>query len=155
MMENVADAHDVLFSGRLRAMQYLGYVWILFACAVFALLVGKHWAWGPFLLSAAVIAMGGAFNELIARRAMSWFELTEEQRRRVAARQRRRNRVYLTGYGTFAIGFGLVAGSIPSYWVAVVLGGAMLVMTVLVPLAIAPGLKRRAMADRKRPQNTV
>lgn len=147
----VADAEDGLFSGRLRLSQYLSYVWILFAYVVFAVLVGKHWAWGPFVLAAAVIAAGGAVNELIAHRAMSWFELTEEQRRRASARRRRRNRVFLPGYATFAIGFGLVAGSIPSYWVALVLSLVMLVMTVLVPLAMVPRLKRRVIAARTGP----
>lgn len=143
----MADAEDVLFSGRLLVGQYLSYLSILFACAVFALLIGKQWAWGPFVLTAGVVAAGGAVNELIAHRAMSWFRLTAEQRRRATARGRRRNKVYFPGYATFAIGFGLVAGSIPSYWVAAVLSLVMIVMTVLLPLAMVPRLKRRANAE--------
>ena len=77
---------------------------------------------------------------------MSWFQLTEEQRRRATARQRRRNRVFVPGYATFAIGFGLIAGSIPSYWVAAGLSLVIVVLTVLLPLALVPRLKRKAKA---------
>ena len=143
----MSDPADRLFTGRYRAMQYFGFACILFACTVFAVVIGKHWAWGPFILAPALVAIGAGANALIVRRAIAWLQPSDAQLQRPVSHRRQRNTVIVPGYVTFGIGFGLIAGSIPSYWADLAIGLLILVMTV-VPLAMLPSLKRRAAAHR-------
>jgi MFS family permease len=151
----MSDPANRVFTGRYRAMQYVSFACILFACIVFAMLVGKHWAWGPFILAPVIVAIGAGSNALMVRTATSWLRPTEEQLRRAASRRRVRNTVIVPSYITFGIGFGLIAGSIPSYWVDVAVGVLILLMSVLVPLAMLPSLKRRADAQRATRPNAI
>src|SRR4051794_10495276 len=144
----VSDPHDRLFTGRLRVMQYLSDACILFACIVFALLVGKHWAWGPCVVAAGIVTVSAGANALMVHMATKRFQLTDEQRRRAAARRRTRNTVIVPSFVTFGIGFGLIAGSLRSYWADVVLGVFILGVTVLLPLLMWPTISRRAAAQR-------
>jgi MFS family permease len=144
----MSEPADRLFTGRYRAMQYVSFAYILFTCVLFALLLGKYWSWGPFILAPVIVAIGAGANAQMARKAISWLRPTEEHLRRAASRRRVRNRVTLPAYITFGIGFGLIAGSIPSYWADAALAALILLMSVLVPLAMLPALKRRAEAQR-------
>jgi hypothetical protein len=144
----VSDPEDRLFTGRLRVMQYVSDACIVFACAVFAVVVGKHWDWSPFLLAAGLVAVGAGANALLVHAASKRFRLNEEQRRRAAARRRTRNTVVVPSYITFGVGFGLIAGSIPSYWADLAMGVFMLGVTVLLPLAMLPAIRRRVAAHQ-------
>lgn len=140
----MTDPHDRLFTGRLRVMQYASDVCILFACTVFAVFVGKHWAWGPCLVAAALIAVSVGANAILVHVANKSFSVSEAQRRRAAARRRTRNTVLVPAYVTFGIGFGVIAGSIPSYRAAFAVGGFFLAMTLLLPLVLWRSIRRRA-----------
>ncbi len=151
----MSDPADRLFTGRYRAMQYVSLACILFACSVFAVVGGQHWAWGPFIVAPVLVAIGAAANALMVRKALSWLKPSDEQRREATSRLRRRNTVIVPMYGTFGIGFGLIAGSIPSYGADAAVGLLILVMTFVVPLAVLPSLKRRAEAQRAARSATI
>src|SRR5436190_12883970 len=112
----MSDPADRLVSGGLRLVQYVADVSVLLSGTAFAVAVGKHWAWGPFIVAPVVVAAGAAANALVVRVAITYFRPTEELLNRYKARRRNRNAVIVPAYPTVGIGVGLIAGSIPSYW---------------------------------------
>jgi hypothetical protein len=82
-----------------------------------------------------VVTVGAAATEIVSRIGVAALRPTPEQLGRAASRRRRRNTVVVPAYVPMAIGFGLIAGSIPSYWPDVVLGLMIFVIGVLLPVA--------------------
>jgi hypothetical protein len=121
---------------------------MLFAAFAFATLVGKHWAWGPFVASLVIVAVLVAANALIANRALLSLGPNADQIRNLAERRRVRNRVLVPSFVTFAVAWGVIAGSARSYWPDVFVGAIFLVGGVVLPLAILPMLKRRVRAQQ-------
>jgi hypothetical protein len=142
------DPADRLVTGRLRLLQYIGDAGMLFACVVFALLIGKNWAWGPFLLAPVIVAVAPAASAMLLRYGKTKLRPTDADWQRAIARRRQWMTITVPAYVTFAVGVGLVAGSIPSYWPDVVLGVLIMLFTILLPLALLPVLLRRARSQR-------
>jgi hypothetical protein len=133
-----------LFSGRLRLLQYVSDACVLFACVSFAVIVGKSWAWGPFIASPLIAAAGFIATALVVRAGRHAMALTPEELLAAEADARLRGTVTIPGYATIGIGCGVIAGSVQSYWPDVFLAASMLVVGVALPLGMLPALKRRA-----------
>jgi hypothetical protein len=43
------SAPHTVHAGRYRVLQYVSDAFVLFGCAAFAVVVGKQWAWAPFI----------------------------------------------------------------------------------------------------------
>ena len=130
-------------------MQYASGASVLFACTVFALLIGKHWSWPPFAVGPLIAAAALGLNAIIVRRTVAAFEPSREQLDRLASRRRAGNKVLVPVLVAMGIGFGLVAGSIPSYWPDALFGLLMISTSVIGPLLLLPMIKRRYAAQRQ------
>lgn len=139
---------DRLFSGRLRLLQYVSDACVLLACVSFAIIVGRSWAWGPFIASPLIAAAGFIATALVVRAGRHALAPAPEQLLAAEADARLRRTVTIPAYTSIGIGCGVIAGSIESYWPDVLLAASMLGVGVALPLATLPALKRRAAGRR-------
>jgi hypothetical protein len=139
---------DRLFTGRLRLFQYFSNACVVVACISFAIIVGKSWAWGPFLAAPVITAAGFIATAWVVRLGRHALALTPDELVAAEADTHLRRTVTIPGYISIGIGCGLIAGSMESYWPDVLLAGSMLVVGVALPLAMLPALKRRAASRR-------
>lgn len=137
-----------LFSGRLRLIQYVSNASVLLSCIAFALLVGREWAWGPFLVCPLISAAGWVATAAVVRAGRAALASTPEQVEAATEDARRRRTVTIPGYATMGLSLGVIAGSTRSYWPDVLLAAGMLLIGVVLPLALLPALKRRSASRR-------
>lgn len=86
-------------------------------------------------------------NALLVRTTVAAFEPTQEQLDRLAARRRASNKVLAPALVMMGVGFGLIAGRIPSYWPDLFFGLLMLLTALIVPLTFLQRAKRRFAAQ--------
>lgn len=143
-MSNTPERSDPLVAGRLRLWQYISDGCILFASVVIALIAGKGWAWGPFILGPAVIAAAALCNEVTFRVGIAVLQPNKGQLQRARTRRRNRNVVIVPAYVTFAVASGVIAGSLESYWPDAGLAGIVFLAAVALPIALLSLFKKRA-----------
>lgn len=142
---------DRVYTGRFRVLQYVADGCIVLACATFAALVGRHWAWGPFVLAALLVAAWFAANTAFLTMLIDRIGPSDSERADLRSRLRVRYKVLVPGAVAIAIGFGLIAGSIPSYWPDLGLGVMILILGVALPVLVLLRVRKRAAAERSGP----
>jgi hypothetical protein len=144
----VGSAAQGPFGRRTRFLIYGSDACILLSGIGFAAVVGKHWDWSPFLASVAAAAAGFGAMMLFLHVVGTKMTMSDDELRTARQRLRVRNRINIPNYAAIGLACGTVAGSIPSYWPAVLLAAANLITGVGLPLALLPMVKRKADARR-------
>jgi MFS family permease len=138
-------------SRRGRVVEYLGALSILFSATVLALVVGKHWSWGPFLLALAVALALLLPYAAVLRIAVRVLKPPPDQLDKARAELPKR---LLPSYPVIALWTGIVGASFRVYWPVAVYAALTFAILVLLPLALLPRAKRRAAlghSPRRRP----
>jgi hypothetical protein len=132
-----------------RKVVYVSDLCIVAAGVLFAAAVGRHWSWGPFALGLAVGVLGlGVYAAFLAI-ATRVVQLDRDELTKARHSLRLRNRIVVPGYVSIGLFCGVVSGSLRSYWLDLVLGLMILIMGLLIPLAVLPLVRRKAVSARQ------
>jgi hypothetical protein len=110
-------------------------------------MVGKRWAWSPFVVALLMACVWIVANAWVLRVVTAQHHLTDEQWQRISLRAR----VLIPSLLSFGICFGLVAGSIPSYWPDALFGSLLLLFGVAPQVILLIWMKRRRSRHEVRP----
>ncbi len=147
---SMPDDPERTYKGKYRALSYFNSLLIVGACTMFAVFVGKHWEWGPFIVAISIALLGSASQLAVVSTGFSSLGLPAEEQQRLRSRLRVRNAVILPTLLAIGAGCGLIAGSVPSYTLVVFFGLGSLIFLVVLPMLMVFLVKRRFNAQRAR-----
>ncbi len=133
-----------------RLLVFISDVCIVGASVAFALSVGRHWQWGPFVLGPVVGVLGFGAYALLFWILVRVLRPNSGELTKMRQGLHQRNLVILPTHVSLGLCTGVIAGSLGSYWPDLALASMVLVVGLLAPLALLPLLKRKAAAARSR-----